>query len=84
MLSTCVVNNWPLDSYLHPDHPLQIACRQELEALSGEKVSLTTIEGCGAPLYQISLSGLASAIHKLTISQDEVHKEVVTACTSHP
>ena len=84
MLATCVINNWPLDSYLDPSHPLQIACRTELETLAQEKVSLTSIDGCGAPLFMLSLNGLARAIHNITVSQDPIHQEVLQACRDYP
>jgi L-asparaginase II len=33
MLATCVKNGWSIDNYLAADHPLQVACREELENL---------------------------------------------------
>ena len=84
MLATCVINNWPTDTYLDPNHPLQIACRVELEELAGEKVSLISIDGCGAPLFMISLMGLARAIHKITISKDPIHQDAIQACRDYP
>lgn len=84
MLLTCVINGWPTQTYLEPDHPLQILCQKELEALAGEQVALTSIDGCGAPLFLISLLGLAKAIHKITISPDLVHEGVLSACRDFP
>lgn len=84
MLLTCVINGWPTQNYLEPDHPLQILCQKELEALAGEKAALTSIDGCGAPLFLISLLGLAKAIHKITISPDLVHESVLSACRDFP
>ncbi len=84
MLATCIANGWPTQNYLDPTHPLQIACRVELEMLAEEKVSLTSIDGCGAPLFMISLSGLARAIHNITISQDSIHQDVLQACRDYP
>jgi len=31
MLLTCVKNNWPIENYLDPTHPLQVDCKAELE-----------------------------------------------------
>lgn len=84
MLLTCVVNGWPIQNYLEPEHPVQVLCQQELEALAGEQVSLTSIDGCGAPLFLISLMGLAKAIHKITISPDPIHESVLQACRDFP
>lgn len=84
MILTCHVNGWPIDSYLEPTHPLQIAIKKEVEAMSGEKVVLTSIDGCGAPLFMFSLIGLARAIRALTISSDPVHQRVAQACRDYP
>lgn len=84
MLATCVVNNWPIENYLDVNHPLQVAIREELEMLAGEKVSHITLDGCGAPLFLISMHGLAKAFHNLAISNDPIHKQVIAACLAHP
>ena len=84
MLATCVINGWPIDSYLDPEHPLQQAIKAEVEQMSGEKVVLTSVDGCGAPLFLFSLLGLARAVRNLTISTDPVHQDVVQACRDYP
>ena len=84
MLATCAVNGWDLESYLSPEHPLQIAIRTELEEMAGEKVSRTTADGCGAPLFAISTLGLARAFRNLTISSDPLHQEIVKSCRANP
>lgn len=84
MLATCVVNGWDTASYLDPSHPLQLAIRAEIENLIGEPVITTTIDGCGAPLFGITTRNFALGAHKLRISQDPVHQEVVAACLAHP
>ncbi|MCX6430093.1 MAG: asparaginase [Actinobacteria bacterium] len=84
MLLTCVVNGWTTDDYLLPTHPLQREIRKELEVLGGELISTISVDGCGAPLFLISLRALATGIRALTISQDPVHKKVVEACKEFP
>jgi L-asparaginase II len=84
MLATCVINGWPTDSYLDPSHPLQLAIKAEVEAMSGEKIAGVSVDGCGAPLFLFSLLGLARAIRNLTISTDAVHQEVAQACRDYP
>jgi L-asparaginase II len=84
MLATCVINGWPTDSYLDPEHPLQLAIKAEVERMSGEKVALTSVDGCGAPLFLFSLLGLARAVRNLTISADPVHQSVAQACRDFP
>ena len=61
MLATCVVNGWPTGSYPDPDHPLQRALLRTVERLAGEQVTATGVDGCGAPLFALTLAGLARA-----------------------
>ena len=84
MLITCQQNGWDIESYLEMTHPLQTAIKNEIELLAGEKVSAETFDGCGAPLYAISLTGLAKAIATVVKSDDLVYKQIVTACTKYP
>ncbi|CAB4639960.1 unannotated protein [freshwater metagenome] len=84
MLLTCVKNGWPIENYLDPAHPLQMACKAELEALAGESITLTSTDGCGAPLFLLTVAGLARSIRAITISMDPIHQSVIDACRTHP
>lgn len=68
MLATCVANGWPIDGYLDPDHPVQRAVRTTVERLSGETVTATAVDGCGAPLFATSLIGLGRSFAALASS----------------
>ena len=84
MLATCVINNWPTESYLDPEHPLQIEIKKELVRLSEESVLKTTADGCGAPLFLMTMTGLAKTARNITLSQDPAHVAVVSACKEFP
>ncbi len=84
MVATCATNGWDLKSYKSPDHPLQIAIRNEFELLSGETVTKVGVDGCGAALFAISLRALAQAIRNLTLSQEPFHQQVINACRTNP
>ena len=84
MLITCQQNGWEMKSYLGLNHPLQVAIKNEIETLAGEKVSAVSVDGCGAPLFAISLVGLAKAISNLVKSKDDLYKQIVLACTKFP
>lgn len=62
MLLTCVVNDWPLETYLAPDHPLQLAIAAVFAELTGVVAGPVGTDGCGAPLLGCSLAELAGAI----------------------
>ena len=61
MLLTCVINSWPLDRYLEPNHPLQSAIATMIATETGEPIDHVGVDGCGAPAHACSLSGLARA-----------------------
>jgi L-asparaginase II len=84
MLITCQQNGWDMKSYLDLNHPLQVTIKNEIEELAGEKVSATSVDGCGAPLFAISLIGLARSISNLVKSNEAAHKQIVSACTTYP
>ncbi|MFI2435815.1 asparaginase [Streptomyces sp. NPDC018693] len=66
MLYTCRLNDWPLDGYLDPEHPLQKAIAEIVEDLTGQRIARVTVDGCGAPLFSVSLHGLARAVARIT------------------
>ena len=84
MLLTCKINNWPIENYLDANHPLQLAIKKELEDLAGEKITLTSADGCGAPLFLVTVIGLARAIRAITISTDAVHQSVMETSRGFP
>jgi L-asparaginase II len=65
MLATCVVNGWPLDDYRDAKHPLQVALAAAVSDLAGEPIAATGIDGCGAPVFALSLTALARGFQRL-------------------
>ena len=85
MLATCVVNGWDVGTYLQPDHPVQQCMRAELETLAGEPVAHTGVDGCGAPAWAITLTGLARAFAACTTAtSDQPARQVADAMRAHP
>ena len=85
MLATCVCNGWPTDTYLESDHPLQRHIRATVEAMTGQKVAATGVDGCGAPLFATSLEGLARSFAALaTAGADTPAGAVADAIRQHP
>ena len=68
MLTATVANGWDTATYLDLDHPLQVHIRDVIERLIGEKTAATAIDGCGAPVYAMTLFGLARAIQRIGTS----------------
>ena len=84
MLATCVTNGWDTSSYLAPDHPLQAAIQQTFAELTGEKIEMMAVDGCGAPLLSTSLSGLGRAFRTLALAVDGPEEQVARAIRTHP
>jgi L-asparaginase II len=85
MLAASVRAGWPTVSYRDPDHPLQARIRQVIERLAGEPVTLTGVDGCGAPLFALSLAGLARAFRALPLSEPgSAERLVADAMRAYP
>lgn len=69
MLATCIANEWPSESYLDPAHPLQLHIRMTIEELAREPVAAIGVDGCGAPLFALTLGGLARAFRALVVAE---------------
>jgi L-asparaginase II len=90
MLATCVANGWPTDTYREPDHPLQQAIAATFSDLTGEPIAVTAVDGCGAPLFSTSLTGLARAFRRLALGvsgsgeADSDAARIAGAIRAHP
>ena len=85
MLAACLHSGWPTDSYLDPQHPLQLRVRHSIEEAAGEPVAATGTDGCGAPLMAIGLTGLARAFgHFVGAAAGSPQRRVADAMRAHP
>ncbi len=85
MLATCVQNGWPTEGYLAQAHPLQRAILRAVEELAGEQVTATGVDGCGAPLFALTLAGLARAYRAMVLAAPGTpERRVADAMRAHP
>ena len=85
MLASCVAAGWPTGSYRDPGHPLQLAIRATIEDLAGEPVTATGVDGCGAPLFALSLTGLARAFQAMVTAPPATpERKVADAMRAYP
>ena len=85
MLGTCVTAGWPTENYRDPSHPLQREIKARLELLADEKVAATGVDGCGAPLFAVSLTGLARAFGSLVLAAAQsAERSVADAIRANP
>lgn len=71
MLATCVAAGWPTKNYLDPIHPLQEGIRHTVSELAGEPITHAGVDGCGAPLFGLSLIGLARSFRALSLAEPD-------------
>ncbi len=83
MLLTCLANGWPTDSYLATEHPLQVQLRRVLGDYAAEALEAATVDGCGAPLFGMSLAGLARAFVRFADESGQA-RTVADAMRAHP
>jgi len=69
MAATCVINGWPVQGYLDPSHPLQKLVAETVTELTGEEPSGLSTDGCGTPLFALTLAGMARAFGRLASAE---------------
>ncbi|GAB2959289.1 asparaginase [Micromonospora polyrhachis] len=85
MLLTCLAAGWPTEGYWRPEHPLQQRVQAAVEQLAGEETSAVGVDGCGAPVLAVSLTGLAGAYLRLvSAAPGSAERTVADAMRTHP
>ena len=79
MLATCVAAGWDTATYLEPKHPLQLLIAQTLIELSGEPAAASGVDGCGAPVMAVSLTGLARVFSRFATAPEGTDEARVAA-----
>lgn len=91
MLLTCVANDWSIGDYTDPEHPLQQAIRDTVQRFTGERPAPIGVDGCGAPVLGLSLTGLARGVRRIATSELSspfpLHRTaatIIAAAREHP
>ena len=85
MLATCVAAGWSVSGYIDPEHPLQLALAAAVADLAGEEVGPVGVDGCGAPIFGLTLTGLARAFARIAVAAPGTAEgRVASAMLDHP
>ena len=85
-LATCKKLNWPIESYLKGDHPIQI----EIFRIVTELLEITSSEitaerdDCGAPTLYLKLLEMSKLYALLSSSENAELEQISRAMTTHP
>jgi L-asparaginase II len=71
-LLACDHQGWDPATYTDVDHPLQAAVRETVAEFTGEVVDHAGTDGCGAPVFATTVTGLARAVARVAGSAGEV------------
>jgi L-asparaginase II len=64
-LLACVRAGWPTGTYLDPEHPLQQRILAAVRTATDAPDPRIGVDGCGAPVHQVTLAGMATAFARL-------------------
>ncbi|WP_197511663.1 asparaginase [Tessaracoccus coleopterorum] len=84
MLRTCVRAGWSLHDYRDAAHPLQRSTRAALAQYTGEPVGDPVVDGCGAPAFAVTLTGLARSFGRLASADDGEARPIADAFRRYP
>ncbi|MFN5515267.1 MAG: asparaginase [Cyanobacteriota bacterium] len=86
MLAVCQQRNWPLNTYLHKNHPVQQLILQKISELLGMPGAelISARDDCGAPTYSMELSQMASLYAQLASGNQVDLERVARAMTYYP
>jgi L-asparaginase II len=85
MLATCIVNGWPIENYLHAEHPLQQAITHTITELTGAEPPAIGVDGCGAPAHVMTLENLARGVRAIAVGDaGDAGQHVFAAMSGFP
>ncbi|GAA1407250.1 asparaginase [Glutamicibacter uratoxydans] len=81
LVSLSKLKGWNTADYLHDEHLLDLL-QDTVEDLCGEKISGVSTDGCGTPVYRLTLAGLARGFSRLATAEAGTPEARVAAAMS--
>lgn len=81
-LRACVAQGWPLESYLDPDHPLQVRVVEFVSELGEYPVEPVGVDGCGAPVLRTTARAMSRLFAHL--ASEPTLRDVFSAMHRYP
>ena len=83
-LAACVNRGWSTEDYLDPQHPLQQLIRSTVERYTDEPIAHYGVDGCGAPVFAVSLRALATGTSRVTSGWEPAGAALSEAILENP
>ncbi|MFP7366603.1 asparaginase [Corynebacterium callunae] len=85
LLALCRLKGWDTATYLAPEHPIAQLLHETITELCDTEITSVSVDGCGTPVYPISLKALARGYSRLqTAAPGSPEAQVAHAMSSHP
>ena len=85
LLALCRLKGWDTATYLAPGHPVSELLAETVQELTGEQITSASADGCGTPVYPLSLPALARGFARLgNAPQGSAEARVAAAMRRHP
>lgn len=81
-LAACAASGFDFDDYRVPDHPLQRAVADHVEALTGPPPAAPGVDGCGLPAHVVTARSMATAFATLATSDE--YAPIRSAMSAYP
>lgn len=72
MLACCVQNNYPVETYLDFDHPLQLEILNYVKEFSGAEEIFRGTDGCSAPVFELTVLEMARMFARMASGKHEL------------
>ncbi|RZU63548.1 asparaginase [Zhihengliuella halotolerans] len=85
LVALCAARGWPVAGYLQPGHPVADLLAGSVSTLTGAVPAVASTDGCGTPVYALTLTALARAFSRLaTAPAGTGARAVADAMSAHP
>jgi len=81
MLLACVHMGWDTKTYISPDHPCQVRCKEVIKRITGSRSVGYATDGCGVVEFVLPLSAMAKAYAQLAHPRI-LSDELTTLCNA--
>jgi L-asparaginase II len=84
MLTSCVKRNYPVETYLDFDHPLQLEILEYVKEFSGVREIFRGTDGCSAPVFELEVIQMARMFARMGSGKHELLKRSFSIMHAEP